>query len=276
MYVGVDIGGTKTLVGILDEHGSITHSLKFATPKNYDHFLLELRHIAHNLPVKEFRAGGVGMPVTVFDRIHGRGVSFGNLPWRNVPVHRDIERIFDCPIVVENDAKMAALSEAMMVKDDYRVVLYVTVSTGIGYGLVVDGQIDTSVGDGGGKTILLEHKHKFVPWESFASGHAIVERYGKMARDITSDSTWETISRDLAKGLVELIAVCEPEVIVIGGGVGSYFDRYEKHLKKALTHYDIPLLKMPDIVAAQRPEYAVVYGCYDLAKQTYGHAKAHQ
>jgi predicted NBD/HSP70 family sugar kinase len=276
MYVGVDIGGTKTLVGILDEHGSITHSLKFATPKNYDHFLLELRHIAHNLPVKEFRAGGVGMPVTVFDRIHGRGVSFGNLPWRNVPVHRDIERIFDCPIVVENDAKMAALSEAMMVKDDYRVVLYVTVSTGIGYGLVVDGQIDTSVGDGGGKTILLEHKHKFVPWESFASGHAIVERYGKMARDITSDSTWETISRDLAKGLVELIAVCEPEVIVIGGGVGSYFDRYEKHLKKALTRYDIPLLKMPDIVAAQRPEYAVVYGCYDLAKQTYGHAKAHQ
>jgi predicted NBD/HSP70 family sugar kinase len=115
-----------------------------------------------------------------------------------------------------------------------------------------------------------------VPWESFASGHAIVERYGKMARDITSDSTWETISRDLAKGLVELIAVCEPEVIVIGGGVGSYFDRYEKHLKKALTRYDIPLLKMPDIVAAQRPEYAVVYGCYDLAKQTYGHAKAHQ
>ena len=274
MYVGVDIGGTKTLVAILDEHGRITHSLKFATPKNYDHFLLELRHIAHHLPIKEFWAGGVGMPVTVFDRKHGRGVSFGNLPWRNVPVHRDLERIFDCPIVVENDAKMAALSEAMLLKDQYRVVLYVTVSTGIGYGLVIDGQIDTSIGDGGGKTILLEHKRQFVPWESFASGHAIVERYGKMAKDITAESTWEAISRDLAKGLIELIAVTEPDVIVIGGSVGSYFDRYQKPLKKALSRYHIPLLKRPDLIAAQRPEHAVVYGCYDLAKQTYGHHAA--
>jgi predicted NBD/HSP70 family sugar kinase len=279
MYVGVDIGGTKTLVAILDEQGRITHSVKFPTPKNYDHFLLELKHTVHHLPLHDFRAGGVGMPVTVFDRKHGRGINFGNLPWKNVPIHHDIERILDCPIVVENDAKMAALSEAMLVKDEYRVVLYVTVSTGIGYGLVVDGQLDTSIGDGGGRTILLEHNHKFVPWESFTSGHAIVERYGKLAKDITSESTWETISRDLAKGLIELIAVTEPDVIVIGGSVGSYFDRYEKHLRKAVQRYDIPLVKNPDIIAAQRPEHAVAYGCYDLAKQTYGshhRAAAHQ
>jgi predicted NBD/HSP70 family sugar kinase len=274
MYVGVDIGGTKTLVAVLDEHGRIQHSVKFPTPKDYDHFLLELRHVAHHLPEHDFLAGGVGMPVTVFDRKHGRGLSFGNLPWRNVPIQHDVERIFHCPIVIENDAKLAALSEAMLLKHDYHTVLYVTVSTGIGYGLVVDGQIDTSIGDSGGKGLLLEHKHKFVPWESFASGHAIVERYGKLAKDITSETTWRAIARDLAKGLIELIAMAEPEAIIIGGGVGSYFDRYGHLLEQEIARYHIPLIKLPVLLQARRPEEAVVYGCYDLAKQTYGSQNA--
>lgn len=274
MYIGVDIGGTKTLVAVLNEDGVIRHSVKSPTPKNYDNFLLELRHIAHHLPQQDFKAGGVGMPATMIDREHGRGITFGNLPWRNVPVQHDLERIFKCPFVIENDAKMAGLSEALLLKDSYSRVLYVTVSTGIGTALIVDGIIDDNIGDGGGRTLLLEHRGKMISWEDFASGHAIVERYGKKAMDITDEATWQKIARDLAKGLIQLVAIAEPEVIVIGGGVGTYFERYGKILATELKQYEMPLVPLPALRGAQRAEEAVIYGCYDLAKHVYGHAKA--
>jgi glucokinase len=271
MYVGVDIGGTKTLLAVLNGHGEIRHSVRFPTSQSYDHFLLELKHSAHHLPEHEFSAGGLGMPATQIDREHGRGIAFGNLAWRNVAIQHDIERIFNCPFMVENDAKLAGLSEAMLLKEEFERILYVTVSTGIGYALIVDGEIDTNIGDGGGKEILLPHHGRHVPWESFASGHAIVMRYGKKAKDIHDEATWHKISRDLAQGLIELIAVTEPEVIVFGGSVGNYFERYKQQLQAELDRYHLPTLSLPQLRKAQRPEEAVVYGCYDIAKQTFGH-----
>ncbi|PIZ62165.1 hypothetical protein COY17_02895, partial [Candidatus Saccharibacteria bacterium CG_4_10_14_0_2_um_filter_52_9] len=200
MYLGIDVGGTKTLVAVLDSKGKIVEQTKFPTPEDYKEFLIKLHTALHGFKNKDFRAGGAGIPATKFDRKHGRAISFGNLPWRNVSVQADLERLLKCPVVVENDAKLAALSEAALLKNKYREVLYVTVSTGIGIGLVSKGVINTSIGDGGGRTIMLEHKGKLTPWEDFAGGKAIVERYGKKAAEISDEATWQAISRDLAKG----------------------------------------------------------------------------
>ena len=63
----------------------------------------------------------------------------------------------------------------------------------------------------------------------------------------------------------------QPEVIVIGGGVGTYFDRFGKILAAEIKKYKIPLVKQPVLRQAQRPEEAVVFGCYDLAKQEFAH-----
>lgn len=270
MYVGIDIGGTKTLVAVLSDDGVITEELKFPTPLSYDDFLKDLKSTLNKLNTKDFKAGGLAMPATVMDRDNGIGVSYGNLPWRNVPVQHDVEAILNCPLVIENDAKMAALSEAMLLKDEFKSVLYVTVSTGIGYGLVKNCEIDENVGDGGGRVIMLEHDGQMMPWEEFASGHAIVKRYGKKAKDIKDSGTWKRISSDLAKGLIHLIAIAEPEVIVFGGSVGNYFERFNKFLEEDIKSYAIPLIDMPKLIKAQRPDEVVVYGCYDLAKQRFG------
>lgn len=274
MYAGIDIGGTKTLVASLDDNGVIIQKIRFETPKNYDIFLHELRFAHHKLDVKDFHAAGVGIP-GVLDRVHGRAISLGNLPWRNVPIHDDVEKVFRCPIVINNDAKLAALSEAMLVKDKFAKVLYVTVSTGIGYGLVVDQKIDDAVGDSGGRGMLASWHGKLVPWESFASGRAIVERYGKRAEDIHDKKTWQAIVRDLKPGLLELIAITEPDLIVIGGSVGVFFERYGKMLRQELKKYETPLVPLPHLQEAKRPEEAVLFGCYDLAKSIYGAHHAH-
>lgn len=268
MYAAVDIGGTKTLVAAITDDGQISEKFRFETPKKYEFFLHELAFATHKIAHKDFHAAGVGVPA-VLDRKHGIARTFGNLPWKNVPILHDIEKILKAPVVIDNDAKMAALSEAMLLKHEYQRVLYVTISTGIGYGLVVNGILDDNIGDGGGSAMLVEHHGRMVSWESFASGHAIVARYGKRAADIKDAATWRAIVRDLKIGLLELIAVSEPEVIVFGGSVGVYFDKFGSLLRDELKKYHMPMIPMPDLRAAGRPEEAVLFGCYDLAKQVY-------
>lgn len=275
MYIGVDIGGTKTLLAVLNEQGEIREEVKFPTPKNYDHFLLELRHTLAHLKQQDFKAGAVAVPGRL-DRKHGRLLSLANLPWKNKPIQADCERIFACPIVIENDANLAGLSEAMLHKE-YDRVLYMTVSTGIGIGVVEKQRLDPALLDAEGGQIFLPHKDKLARWESFASGRAIYEHFGKKAMEIPASDTksWGYVVRNLAVGLSTVIAITEPDLVVIGGSVGTYFDRYSKLLDKELKKYQVPVVKHPKIVQAGRPEKAVVYGCYDLAKQEYSHATAH-
>ena len=267
MYVGVDVGGTKTLVAVLDSHGVIKQKVKFPTPTDYSEFLAQLSDALASFGEHTFTAAAVGIPATEFDRKRGIGIAFGNLPWQIVPIKSDIAALVRCPVFVENDAKLAGLSEAMLLKE-YSKVLYVTISTGIGTALIADQRIDPNVGDAGGAGLMLTHHGKLQPWEHFASGHAIVQRFGKKAADIQDGATWHTIVHDWGRGLLELIAFTEPDVVVIGGSVGSYFDKYHKLLVTELTKYETPVLQIPPIKQAQRPQEAVIFGCYDLIKQS--------
>jgi len=268
MYLGIDIGGTKTLIAALTNEGVIRESRKFPTPKSYPDFLKELAINVADLSTNEFIATGVAAP-GVINRDKGIADSFGNLPWKEVPLERDVKRITHNPVVVENDANLAGLSEALLLKH-YPCVVYVTISTGIGTGIIRNQLIDPAFADSEGGHMLLEHKGKLCSWESFASGKAIVERFGKRASEISDERIWRIIAQDIAIGLYNLIALIEPDAIVLGGGVITYYDRLEKPLLRELHAYETPLTPIPPIYKAKRPEEAVVYGCYDLAKYIYG------
>jgi glucokinase len=272
MYVGIDIGGSKTLIARLDTKGVIIASEKFPTDPDYDKFVKDLAHSLPKLGIADYQAGAVAVPGRI-DREHGVGLIFGNLPWKNVPLAADIEKMLHCPIVLEHDPSLAGLSEAMLIKDEFKRVLYVTVSTGIGAGLIINGKIDEQFASNEAGHIVLEHGGKHAAWESFASGKAIFERYGKPAHDITDPAAWQQIGRNIATGLDALLAITGPEVVVLGGSIGTYFEHYQKPLLAALKQYEMPLVPIPPIRAAARPEQAVVYGCYDLAKSLYGAPK---
>jgi predicted NBD/HSP70 family sugar kinase len=271
MYLGIDIGGTKTLVATLDSRGVIDQRIKFPTPPDYAEWRMQLAATVDKLSTKEFIAIGVGAPGRI-DRERGIGLDMGNLPWHHTPIKKDIQALLDCPVVVDNDANLAGLSEAMLIKQ-YSRVLYVTISTGIGTGFIVDRAIEPSFADSEGGKMMLEHNGKIEEWEDFASGRAIFERYNKPARDITDPAAWRRIAKDISIGLIDLIAVVQPQVIVLGGSIGTYYDRYREYLDQALMRYETPLVPIPPIMKASRPEEAVVYGCYDLAKSMYGSAR---
>jgi len=268
MYVGVDIGGTKTLIAALDDDGVIRQRIQFKTPKKYDDFITSLAQAAQELEIKDFRAGCVAVPGRI-DRDLGIVQQLGNLPWMNVPLQADAVRIFTCPIILEHDGVLGALSESMLLPEDKRV-LYVTISTGIGTGLVDHRTIVTEMSNSEGGQMQLQYHGKRASWESFASGSAIVRRFGKKAAEIDDAATWKIIAHDLAQGFIELIAIMQPDIVVVGGSVGHYFDRFKNYLAQEVTEYHNPMVPTPIFLAAQRPEDAVIYGCYDLAKAQYG------
>jgi predicted NBD/HSP70 family sugar kinase len=269
MYLGIDIGGTKTLVAALDKNGVIASSVKFATPKDYEEFLEELQRVLREeLPFDDFRAGCVAAPGDI-NREKGIFEQGGNLTWKNVHLQRDVERLAHCPMLIENDANLAGLSEAMLLKDAHAKVLYITISTGIGTGFIVDQKIDPTMADSEGGQMMIQRGDKIVKWESFASGKAIYERYGQKASEINDEKIWKEIVGNLAIGFVDLLAVTQPDVVVIGGGVGHYLEKFHDILVDELKKYATPMVPVPPIRKAQRPEEAVVYGCYDFARSVY-------
>lgn len=271
MYLAIDIGGSKTLIALFDHEGNVNEQVKFKTPDSYDAFKTTLADTVAKIPTGKCKWAVVAAPGKI-DRKHGVVETFGNLDWKNTPLQSDLEKILKTPVSLENDAKLGALSEALLVKDTYKKALYITVSTGIGGGLIINGKIDPKFADIEVGQMLLEHNGRLRDWEDFASGRAFYERFGKKVSEVSEDDqqAWYWLARNLALGLLNLAATLTPDVIIIGGGAGAHLDRFKAQLDEQLKIYENPMFVIPPIIGAQKPEEAVIYGCYELGKQ---HAK---
>lgn len=269
MYLAVDIGGTKTLVATFDEQGQLQEKIKFATSNDFSIFLEDFKNRLVGLQSKEFDYCGVGMP-GVIDR--ERGVSRwggGNLGWpKDNPLAEQISAITNCKVIVENDANAAGLSEAVLIRDKYRTALYLTISTGIGGVYIVDGAIDHNMVDAEVGHMIFKNENGYHTWEQLASGKAIVAKYGQRADEISDPAIWKAATEPLAVGLINLSAALTPEVIILGGGVGANLNRFQPYLDEWLDQLRPPTaVHVPNIVQAKRAEEAVLYGCYELARQ---------
>lgn len=268
MYIAVDLGGTKTLIVLFDEDRNIINQIKFETPKDPDQFVSELAKARTELTSEtDFHYGVAGTRGNVDRR---KGLLLMDdviLPWVNFPLREVCEETFGCKFSIENDSKLAGLSEAHEAGSEFNRVLYVTVSTGIGTALIVDGTLDlNSINSEAGKMVYEKDGH-IVSWESFASGKAIFEKYGMRASDISDADSWQAISHNLALGLVNVATIFQPEVIIVGGGVGSHFHKFEQPLSALFGQMKSNQVRMPVFRQAQHAEEAVIYGGYLLAKQ---------
>lgn len=269
MFVAVDIGGTKTLMAAYDKSGKIIAQKKFSTPNDYEDFKTELAKVVDGFTTKDFSRVVMAVP-GLLNRKTGVALAFGNIVWQPpVPIQADAEAIFRCPVMIENDTKLAGLSEALLIGEKFRRVLYVTISTGISSAYIVNGRIDPNTRDAETGQMLLEYDGRLKDWEDFGSGRAFQKKFGKRVSETSPDDTaaWYWLARNISIGLVTLIATLTPEVIVIGGGVGAHLDKFKDRLDEQMRLYENPMLPIPPILKAQRAEEAVIYGCYEYAKQ---------
>ena len=265
MIIAVDTGGTKTLIARFDNGKIVGDTIKFPTPRDSAEYTAEIiKHVTHLANNQPPAAISIAVPgITRNNRVE----RFANLPWQDFNIVAKLQPYFpNSLITVQNDANLGGLGEARLLPNTPERVLYVTVSTGIGTGFIVGGQIDQTMNNSEGGHMVLNFEGKADEWESFASGRAIHETYGKFVREIQDRATWEAIASRLSVGFNAILPVLQPDLVIIGGSVGTYFDAYGEMLITDINEHLNPIITTkPVFTQAKHPEEAVVYGCYFYA-----------
>ncbi len=253
----VDVGGTKTTAGAVHEAGAILHRFEWPTAPE-EGFAAAMRRTKDALREARARAGaefsGIGVACTgPVDPFTGTLGDVGTLPgWRGGNIVAELEAEFGVKAVVENDADSAALAEANWgAGKGSRRFLYVTISTGIGAGIILDGQLYRGVD---GAHPELGH-HVLDPsgplcycaargcWESLASGPAMAAwttahdpdhgqrtaaRICELARqgDPLACRAVEREGEYIGLGLANLVTIFAPDTIALGGGLMKSADLF--------------------------------------------------
>ena len=266
MYLCIDIGGTKTLIALVDASGQILHSVKFATIQNQRQFYENLRQqIRVNFCMSSIKSCAVAMPGIVKRNV---AVWLGNLDWHDFDIAKQLKDDFGLTVYVENDANLAALAEAHHCKGRS---LYFTFSTGIGGGVVEDGQLAKRYSDFEPGHVLYTYEGVEKEWEDFAAASAINSKFGKMVDEITDPEDWLDITRRILLGLVPMTTSIKPDRIIFGGPLGLALNTYRTPLRKQFSAKLPAKVKMPRLVVAKYGGFSVIYGCYRYAKLKESH-----
>ncbi len=250
---GLDIRSDQTILALSDFHNRLVARRNFETGADPRAFLKEIAKEINSMRAKhgefiEIAGVGVSLPGLV-DHRTGTFLTSVVLPWREVPIVEWIGEATHLPVIVDNSARCAALAEIWHSKSHYahvRNLLYVSVSSGLACGVVIDGSLYR-----GGTNTAGQFGHIPVDlngpecrcgrrgcWDLYASDNATIARYKSMSnatakRGVTmrriveleesgdpaaTEAIRET-ARYLGAGIAGLVNGLDPEVIVIGGEI---------------------------------------------------------
>ena len=277
-YFGIDVGGTFVKGAIISENGEIVTKSKIPTD-----YASGAERVVENIAVlcdellsaakmkkEDITALGMGVPGMI-DSEAGIVVATNNLGWKNVPIAKMMSEKINLPVKIANDANAAALGEMKFgFGGSYKSVILLTLGTGVGGGIVVDGKL-VEGNQGAGAEI----GHEVIQFggepctcgrrgclEAYASATAII-RDTKRAMLAHKDSRlWEIGSTDavngktafdyyecdsyaravvdsyiehLACGITNMANIFRPDAIILGGGVCAQGDALIIPLKKLLN-----------------------------------------
>lgn len=239
----VDLGGTTMRAALVEPDGTV--ALRTSEPTPHERCPDALERLMISVAQHSERAGAVAVVVGVPGRVdyrHGRLEHAPNLPptWAEQLNEEHFATLFTVPVHLANDADLAAVGESYFgAGAAYRDVVYITVSTGIGAGVVLDGQLvrgGRSLAEVGHTIVSLEHlgAGQAGSAEQLGSGtalNALAHSHGIDAegadlvalvrdRDPAALKIWNSIMLGVSATIVNLAHLFSPEVIVIGGGLG--------------------------------------------------------
>lgn len=228
------------------------------TPQSYEEGIAVFKKTAGDLIAGqkvEAIAGGIAGP---FDKKKRSLVGSPNLKdWIGKPFKEELEKTFAAPVFIENDTAMAGLGEAHFgVGKGYKIIAYITLSTGMGGCRIVHGKIDE-------KTIGFEPGHQIIDADKtlcpecdgqylgqYISGRAIFKRTGKKPEEIDDPEFWRRTAVFLAYGLNNTIVHWSPEIVVLGGSLMNKIEVevIKEELAKILKIFpELPVLKKAEL-----------------------------
>ena len=279
LTVGVDVGGTKVAAGVVDEQGQVVAQIRRATtanePGHAERVIADVvKELAATYAVTAVGVGAAGL----VDETRSVVRFAPNLNWREQPVRALLEAATGLPVVVENDANAAAWAEYRFgaARGRHHFVM-ITVGTGIGGALVLDGRLYRGryglAGEPGHLVLVPDGRAcgcgRRGCWEQYASGNALLreartraaeDRDGATRLLSLGDGTPEGVAgqhvtqaaRDgdpvaleafahvgywLGRGMADIAALLDPECFVVGGGVSEAGDLLLKPARAAFAEH---------------------------------------
>jgi glucokinase len=288
LYVGVDIGGTKVAAGIVNHKGEIRRQTK-APMAAHGTAAEGLKAVLDAISFvldgdanlkKSIRGIGICSPGPL-DPHTGVVINPPNLPcWRNFPLAEEVSRVYGVPVRLDNDANAAALAECLWgAGRGYRNVFFTILGTGVGTGILFDGNIyygrTGAAAEGGHVTVDYKGPRcgcgKYGCIEALIAGPAIARRTrtkieaepsaGKAILElcggnldlVTSESigkaysNGDPLAREVLLETVEFLAIwlgnvidlLEPDVIIMGGGASAMLRPFFGEVRERLTHWSV-------------------------------------
>ena len=304
MYrIGIDLGGTNIAVGVVDDHHRIVAeaSLPAGAHRPAEQVVadmcraVELALDKAGLTPADCASIGVGTPGTC-DPERGVVVRAYNLNWFDVPVCAMLTAHFGLPARLSNDANCAALAETVV---GCRNMMLITLGTGVGGGIIVDGRIVSGLGGAGGEPghslLVLDGEPctcgRRGCWEVYASATALIRqgreaaaahptsllnRYPELtgrdvfdaadAGDEAAQAVLERYYVYVAAGITDLVNILSPEMVLIGGGISRQGERLLRPIRRyvAANCFGGAKRLQPVIQAAQLGNEAGIIGAAAL------------
>lgn len=254
IIAGIELGGTKTVVAMGDRDGNLIEEFRYPTTHPRETLAIAVEWIRQRGVPESLGVAAFG-PVM----LAGRGDDYGRMlatpkpGWEGFSISAFLGSEFpDCRLVIETDVNAAALAESRMgAARGLEDVVYITIGTGIGAGILTGGRLLHGV-------LHPEFGHLKVPrfpgddfpgvcafhgdcLEGLASGPAIAARWGVEASQLPSDhEAWAMEAWYLAHGVLALAAITAPSRVVIGGGVSQaegFHDRVQTAFRQLSAGY---------------------------------------
>lgn len=286
MKIGaLEAGGTKMVCAIGDENGTIMERISIPT-ENPEITMPKIIEFFKTAKVEAIGVGCFGpVDLNKASAQYGYITSTPKLSWRNYNILGDLKEKLNVPVGFDTDVNAAALGEATYgITKGLDVSLYITIGTGVGVGVYINGQLlHGMLHPEAGHILIKKHDedtfegccpyHKDC-FEGLAAGPAIGKRYGKSAVELSDcKEVWELEANYIAQALVNYTCMLSPNRIVLGGGVMHQTQLYpliREEYKKIMNGY-IDTKEVRDIenyiVAPTLKDNQGILGCLELAKR---------
>lgn len=278
-FFGIDIGGTSIKLAIITDKGEILDKWQIATNHNDNgsHITKDIinsiiRKISEGkLKISDFSGVGIGVPGPIEN---GRVKRAVNLGWKDMPLAEEIQQSLELPVQLLNDANAAALGELWIGSEKgVKNIVFVTLGTGVGGGIVVNGQIINGANASGGEIghipVITNEKRvcgcgNINCLECYASANGLYQTMKNLVKqydtklkfsntadifelsatgNLIASEAIETTLSYLAYALSSIINTLDPEEIIIGGGLSEAGEALLKPLRKNLKPLLFPQIR---------------------------------
>ena len=313
MYtLGIDLGGTNIVAAVVDENYNIIEKAKTPTamPRSAEEIFDDIAKVCResmekaNITIDDVSSVGLGTPGTV----NGGIIEYANnLGFDHIHAEELLkERLGDIPVYIENDANCAALGEAYAgCGNGCDNFIAVTLGTGVGSGIIIDGKLVTGVNSAGaecGHSVIVVDGEPCTCgrkgcWEAYASAtalinqtkaameeheetimHQLAEEEGKVSgrtafdamrrKDAEGKRVVDTYIKYVAAGLTNLVNIFQPEILCIGGGICNEGETLLRPLRRYIEseRYSVYSTVQTKLVKAELGNDAGIIGAAILYK----------